>query len=200
MMPGRKRRLRHLYLRQTMAFIIGRGSRGRETYPAASRSSGGEGSTGATGTSGLTGSTGSTGAVGSTGSTGPTGSTGATGPASPVVPFFGLWNSLAAGGTANPTPTQILWVYDTTGADGVYNLPASGTAVNGEFHLIKAQGATTTGALTINAGTGNTIELFQQQGSYSASGGSTTIPENWNTGWIVGYVYNGATSQWVEIF
>ena len=171
MMPGRKRRLRHLYLRQTMAFIIGRGSRGRETYPAASRSSGGEGSTGATGTSGLTGSTGSTGAVGSTGSTGPTGSTGATGPASPVVPFFGLWNSLAAGGTANPTPTQILWVY-----------------------------ATTTGALTINAGTGNTIELFQQQGSYSASGGSTTIPENWNTGWIVGYVYNGATSQWVEIF
>jgi len=96
------------------------------------------------------------------------------------------------------TPASfILWDVDTTGADSTANLPASGTAANGEFHLFKASGATTTGALTINAGAGNTIELFQLQGTFGAS---TTIPENWNTGWEVGYVYQLANTRWIQVF
>lgn len=85
-----------------MGFVIGRGSRARETYPAASRSSGGGGTTGATGASGSTGATGASGAAGSTGSTGVSGSTGSTG-ASGVTGSTGTSGSTGSTGATGTT-------------------------------------------------------------------------------------------------
>ena len=116
-----------------------------------------------------------------------------------VATTTSTWNPLAAGGTVSPTYAQTWWLFDTTGASGTINLPASGTAVDGEVHFFKATGATTPGGLLINAGVGNTIELWQQQGSFSATGGSTTVPPQTNTGWIAGFKYYAANFQWVEI-
>ena len=165
----------------------------------ASGPQGATGPAGGAGGAGATGGTGATGNAGPQGSTGPAGSAGATGAtgAGATDTFAGAWNTLAAGGTANPTQLQTWWLVTTTGADCTANLPASGTAVNGEVHVFKATGVTTTGALTINAGSGNSIEQWQSQGTYGAS---ATVPENWNTGWIAGYKYISALTTWIQIF
>ena len=94
-----------------MGFVIGRGSRARETYPAASRSSGGGGTTGATGASGSTGATGASGAAGSTGVSGSTGASGVTG-------TIGSTGSTGATGVGTTGATGATGTTGATGSTG----------------------------------------------------------------------------------
>jgi hypothetical protein len=107
------------------------------------------------------------------------------------------WVSLAAGGTLAPSPTQTKIVFDTTGAAGVVNLPASGTAADGEEHLVKGRGATTTGSMTVNAGAGNTIESYASPGTFSGSGGAAVIAAATHAGWIASWKYQLSTTEWI---
>jgi hypothetical protein len=116
-------------------------------------------------------------------------------PAGNVAPS--VWVSLAAGGTLAPSPTQTKIVFDTTGAAGVVNLPASGTAADGEEHLVKGRGATVTGSMTLNAGAGNSIESYASPGTFSGAGGAAVIATTVHPGWIASYKYQASNSEWI---
>ena len=109
----------------------------------------------------------------------------------------GIYTHLAAGGTVSPNTAANCIVFDTTGAAGTVNLPAFGTALIGEMHEVHGVGATTTGALTINAGAGNTIELYGAPGTFSAPGGSTTIPAGSSPGWQYALKYDLISTRWL---
>ena len=107
------------------------------------------------------------------------------------------WTALAAGGSLSPHIAQPCIVFDSTGASGTVTLPTSALALDGEEHQVKATGATTTGALTVNAGTGNTIELYTAPGTFSASGGASVIPVSSAQGWSCTWRYQQSTARWI---
>lgn len=129
----------------------------------------------------------------------PTGSTAgyvitSTGPTTAPAWSLPTWVSLAAGGTLAPSPAQTRIVFDTTGAAGLVNLPASGTAVDGEEHLVKGLGATVTGSMTVNAGSGNTVESYASPGTLT---GAAVIATTVHAGWVANWKYQLSTHEWI---
>ena len=129
----------------------------------------------------------------------PTGSTvgqviTSTGPTTAPAWSLPTWVSLAAGGTLAPSPAQTRIVFDTTGAAGLVNLPASGTAVDGEEHLVKGLGATVTGSMTVNAGSGNTVESYASPGTLT---GAAIIATTVHAGWVANWKYQLSTHEWI---
>ena len=149
---------------------------------------GNTGNTGQTGLTGQTGATGLTGNTGNTGNTGQTGNTGATGTGLNVTN-----NSAAAGSTNNLSQAAIqYWDVNTTGATVTFNLPAAPN--DGDFFAWKAIGATFVNGIVINANTGQTVELYNAPGTFSASAGSTTSPTTVGmSSWLK---YNAGSTRW----
>lgn len=113
-------------------------------------------------------------------------------------PDFG-WVGLAAGGTIVPSAIERYINVDTTGAATAVDLPAAGSVPDGQIFEVRGLGATNVGACTVNAGAGNTIELYATPGTFSGSGGASVIATTTLPGWGVQWRYDLTNTRWIIV-
>ena len=150
---------------------------------------------GPTGPAGPTGSTG-LGATGPTGPLGPTGPVGATGPTGPLA-ALPLWVAVPVGSSISvpPQTATLFYAIDSTGAQTTFDLPASGSAIDGQTVIFKLVGASVANPVLLTAGAGTTVENPGNAGNFSATAGTVSIAQQ---GAIFGIKYQAASTRWIQ--